>query len=435
MNLAEEVLYSHLTAVDSLDVIAGEGFLAEISLEVIPTEVGRKLVAWCLDYYFTNGRKVAPTKAAIMETWGDQLEAVDIIIEDEEERDSVEWAIEQLRSEYARWRSEELVKQISMAVANADPGERVAQVQEAGNAFYLLGQSLISRKQESMLGLGLDEALQRYLMAEKTGESVRGMTFGMPEIDQHTGGIWPGQLAIMAGFSGVGKSWFASKVLLAEWERERRTVLFTLENDLDTTFDRLACMRAKVSYTKWSALTLDDSDIERVAKWIERFKESPCSPIVIMPQPGERDPVSLVRKARLLGADSMIIDQLSHMEKMPGSTVRERNQIVAEIARGLSIEIQGREALPCMLLHQIKREGDKEAQKTGHYVMTDMAETSEVERAATFVFAIYQSMAMKAGQRANLQELKARRGTLKDWELNWRLETGDIRVLREVVPA
>lgn len=434
MSLAEDTLYNHITNVDSLDFIADSVLGHPRGRQIIPTELGRTLVVWCLDQYFASHRMVAPSKAAIQETWGERLEAADIVIDDETETDSVQWAIEQLRADYARWRTEQLVKQIAQDVANADPHKRVEAVQAAGHEFYLLAQSLVSHKAEVELGAGIESAYLRYLRAVEAGEKVRGLTFGLKEIDEYYGGVRPGELAVVAAYSGVGKSWMAAKALLAEWERGRKSVLFTLENDLDMTTDRLACMAAKVSYTDWNNLTVPDADAERVAKWIEKIKGSDHQPVIIMGQSGEVDPVSLVRKARLLNADSMIVDQLSHVDPVPGLRTDSNTSMVSAKVKTLAQEIRGEyDAIPCLMMHQINHEGHKEAGKTGRYAMNAMADSSEVGKSATFAAALFQSPGAVTYGRIEFQSLKARRGqSLKIWELIWRLERGDIRVYQEI---
>lgn len=432
MNQAEAVLYSHLTSPDSLDVLADEGFSIGITQEIIPAELGRKVVAWALDYYYANGRKVAPTRDAILQTWGDQMEAVGIEVEDDIETDSVEWAIEQLRSEYARWRSEQLVREISHAVANADGPDRIIEIQKGTQAFYLLSQSLVSRRNEVDLGYGVEAALVRHEELRKSGHITRGLTFGMPEIDRHTFGVHPGELALFAAFSGVGKSWFLLKTVLAEWKAGRKVLLATLENTVDMSIDRVVCMYCRVDYEAWQKGEAHETEVAKVQTAMQQFKDSPHCPIFLMPQPGERTGLSLVRRALLLGADSLIIDQLSHMEPPMGTRSAKRHERFAETIMDLKQQLIGHEPLPCLLAHQIKREGHTVARKTGHYVMEDLAESSEAERSADMVFSVYQSNDAGIAQTALMQMLKFRRGKLKNWEMWWRLSTGDIRVQREL---
>jgi hypothetical protein len=433
MNQAEEVLYSHLTDVDSLDVLAAEGFSLGDTQKVIPTELGRALVSWALDYYFLNGRRVAPTKHAFLETWGDEMEKVDISINDEFETDSIEWAIDQLRTTYAVWRSQQFVKSFVTDVTTADPTAKVLAIQEGAHELYSLARSLMSHRRESVAGAGIEGALQRHKERAVAPNSITGMAFGLPEIDDHIHGVHDGEIAVFAAFSGVGKSWIAAKVALAEWKRERRSVLVTLENDLEMTFDRMACAYSHVDYDKWQRGQADAGDLQRVEAFRDQLMASEHAPIVVMPEDGDRTMMNLVRKAVTLGGDSLIIDQLSHVEANPGSSRMSTWEVIRDQMRDLKTLIgDGRERVPCLLLHQIKREGMVRARKTGSYVMDDLANSSEVERSADFVFSVLQSEDDVVVGQALWQTLKARRVPPKDWIMAWRLGVGDIRVRHEV---
>jgi replicative DNA helicase len=438
-NLAEDTVLSSLTDVDALDELVKEGFSNAASRAVLPTELVREIVEWAIKHYYASGRKVAPSKAAIQETWGDQLEAMELVIEDEVEIDSIGWALEQLRDNHARHEGEKLLKKVTMDLAAAAPGAKVSEIQNAAAAFYLLGQGLTSRRQEALLGFAMEDALDRYRNLAESGDAISGLTLGLPEIDEHTKGIRPGEVAVMAAYSGVGKSWVAAWSMLAEWRRGRKTVLFTLENDLAMTADRVACMLACVDYERWQSLQVSDEDQARVEKRTHEIKSSEHAPLVVMPDRGERDPITLVRKALSKGADSLIIDQLSHMILPGGKRRSEARDEVAEKMELLVSQVQGTEPLPCLLMHQINRAGNKDAAKTGRYTMDALADSARVEREASHVFAIYRSDVMRASNMAQLQLLKFRRGVEKDWELHWRPQVGHIEVSREVkwegVPA
>jgi hypothetical protein len=141
----------------------------------------------------------------------------------------------------------------------------------------------------------------------------------------------------------------------------------------------------------------------------------------------------MIQRAFSMEAESIIIDQLSFVEKPPGSRARERKDVFAEnINEVFTLISEGREKIPALVLHQIKREGAKEARKTGRYVMDDMAESSEVERVASFVFSAIQSKEDFQAQEAVFQMLKSRRTSVKNWRMTWRLDVGDIRVLEEL---
>lgn len=433
MNPAEQAFYAHLTNAESLDYIVREGFNLPAVQEVIPTEIGRKLVTWAIDYYFQSGRTVAPSKDAIMQTWGPQLEPLDITIDDEVENDSIQWAIDQLRNDYADYVTGEFAKEIVTAVRQADGPDRAATVQEYSQILHLVGQSLISRKNEMGMADGVADALRRYEIREKEDHKYQGLTFGLPEVDDHTLGIHGGEICVFAAPSGGGKSWFSITTMLAEFERKRKAVLFTLENDLEMTYDRVACMYCRVDYEKWQHAEVEPGDLKRVKDFAERLRDEDWGPLIIKPGIGEATGLQMVRRAQIEEADSIIIDQLSHIESVVGSKARQRNEIVAEIVRDLGRHIsEGDQKLPLLLLHQINRKGREEARKTGKLIMDHLGEATQVENDASLVLGLYQSPDHVIAEQAELQMLKKRRIKQKDWEITWRPAVGDIRVRREI---
>ena len=432
MNHEESVLYAHLTEPDSLDVLAREGFLSESIREVIPTELGRKLVEWALRHYFESGRKVAPTKEAILSTWGDELEKVEITIQDDTETDSIAWAIEELRSKYATWVSQKFVKDFAQEVTKALAPDKVSVIRENAGKLHAITQMLSGTRNESTADIGLQESLDRMLIRANQENVLSGLTFGMPIVDFHTMGIHGGELAVFAAFTGVGKSWFAALCALAEWDRGRKTILYTLENDLNMTFDRMACIRARIPYDRWQQGRVEPQEIKIIRERIEEIRESAHAPTVVMPARGDRTAVAMIRKAFAQECESIILDQLSFVEKVPGSRARERREIFAENIQEIkSLISEGQETMPALVLAQIKREGQVNARKIGRYVVDDLAESSEIDRTADFVFSAFQSETDVQSQLALFQILKARRRPTKDWKVSWRMETGDIRVLYE----
>ena len=436
MNHAERVLLSHLTDPDSLDILAREAFDTDGVQEINPTQLIRKITAWCLDQYFASARTVAPSKEAITETWAQQLEQAEIEIEDDTETDSISWAMDQLRAQYVAWKGQTFVTSFAKDVTTADPGDRVKVLQEKAYELYTLAQQVAPRRDEMELSTGLDAALRRYREREENGRKTMGMTFGMPMIDEHLFGIHPGEIAVLAAGSGVGKSWFGIKATLAEWDAGRKTALWTLENPLPTVFDRMACMKAKVDYERWQRGECNEGEMQRIEFWIEKIRESDHQPVVLHPRKGERNVVSMVRKSTVLGAKSLTIDQLSHVTPPKEARRHDRRQQISAIMYELQECLgEAQEPLSCLLLHQINREGKKESRSTGKYIMEHLAESSDIERAVDFILTVYQSEDDRVIGEAVLQTLKSRRVPPKSWRLAWRLGVGDIRVREEITDA
>lgn len=436
MNTPEFVLLSHLTDTESLDYLVREGFSSEMNRECIPTELLREIVSWTLLYYFKSGRKVAPTKEGIEETWGTEMEKVSLTLDDENEVDSIQWAVDELRGKHAEREINEFIIELARNSSSAAPPDRVGIVKGAAGQLYALSQKLTSHHDEAPADIGLGDAWARYQERSSSRQTITGLTFGMDLVDRHTMGIRGGEIAVFAGGTGSGKSWFGGKTARAEWRRGRRTVVITLENTVDDFYDRFACMVGGIDYELWQRGQVDEGAVQRFHMAYTRFRETEHSPIAIMPEIGDRDPVALVQRAFSLGAESLIVDQVSHVEPVPGSRVHKRNEQVAEIMKTFQALIStGPEKIPLLLMAQIKREGYERARKTGRYVVDDLSESSEIEKSASFVFSVLRNPTEANEDQALFQMLKGRRVSPRDWDATWRLGYGDMRAMKEHVRA
>lgn len=432
MRHSEGVLYSHLTNTDSLDIIAREGFNSDDALEVIPTELGRRIVKWCLSIYFESGRLVAPSKQAILDTFGEQMEKVNIEVVDDVETDSVQFAIADLRSHYLYGQVSEFNTRFVTDLYNADAPDRVGVSLKYTSELHKITRAAVSRRNE-MTGLeGVDDAILRFKQRAADGQTTMGLTLGLKELDEHLFGVHPGEICTIAAGPGVGKSWTAGFITNTECANSRRCLLVTLENDNEMTFDRLVCMAAGVPYEAWQRGIANDGDMARVDAFRKFMSESERQPIITQLSADEATPINIIRRAQLEDADSVIIDQASHLHPEKFSRAVKRNEQLREIMRDLHTMIRDEYKIPVVLMNQINRDGMTASRKTGRYEMEHLAEGGSVEQASAIVLTIFQSELMRREQMALLQQLKGRRTDRKHFLTNWRPEVGDIRIKREV---
>lgn len=207
--------------------------------------------------------------------------------------------------------------------------------------------------------------------------------------------------------------------------------MFTLENDVEMTYDRLACLYCKVDYDQWQRSECSEGDLQRVKEFLRILEDSPHRPVIVQPEEREATGIAMIRRAIVDDFDSVVIDQLSHIEAVPGSKARQRNEIVAEIVKDLYKQIKrsGRK-IPLILFHQINRKGRDDARKTGRYLMEHLGEATQVENAADLIIAIYQAPDHEISEWAELQMLKRRRGPKQDFPIEWRPWVGHVEVRR-----
>ena len=432
MRESERILLSHLTETASLEVLSAEGFATDQGCEVLSSDIIRAIVRWAIGLYFESGREVPITKLMIEETWGFELEQIDVGIDDQTELEPIEWAIDDLRAAYAGKIAHDFATRMAVAVGEeAHAPDRVQVLLDLSHELFTITRSLVSRRQEADAAQGLDMALTAYYQRVEANTHLEGLTFGLPSIDNYTKGIHLGETAVFAAPSGAGKSWVGLRATFEEWRRRRKSILFTLENSLPMTFDRLACVGAGVRYEAWQEGTCSEQEILRVKKLLEEMRDTEWCPLIAAPGRGERTMTAMARKAFTENVVSLVIDQLSFVEETTkGAKARNRWGAFGDMMHELHDEIaEGREKLSALVLHQINRKGIEEAAKTGRFLMEHLAEASEIERTADFVFAVYRSDFDKQQNLASWQQLKARRvGPHEDFPMVWDLSRGHIAV-------
>lgn len=425
----ERVLIQYLTEKDALDVLAAEGLPAH----VLPSEALRPIYSFALDYYFKNGRAKAPSIAAIRseERWANALDDAEIDLEADPE-DSVEWAIDALKGTFVHKQVMNLNKALATDMAEAATDERVDVLGEYASRFVALSVELQSSNAIADVRIAMRERVSAYESREADREEVYGLRFGIREIDAYTRGVHPGELAVVGAPPKTGKSYFLDRVALSDWQSGRVPVLFTLENSVEMTLDRIACMACGVDARKWQHGDVAESDVERVRHWVNSILAEKEQPLwVLQPPPGQRTVTHMVRQAQVLGADSLLIDQLTFLEH-DGDPRRPKHERLGESLHILAAMIStGRDRMPCLAAHQMKREAVVQARKTGRLEMDGFADSAEVERTASWAFGLYQSMEQRAARQALFQTLACRRDDNKNFELKWDVNSGLIGVIRE----
>lgn len=430
---AENQLIAHLLDEDSLDILIKQG----LPDYLLPTEELRAVYDFSIDYYL-NGGRLAPTEEvfdnheiSIGRTIGNLLDDLEVEWRKGAET-SIDWVMQNLKSGYVSAQSQILMREAAQKNAEADDESRL----EVFNAFVAEAVGLSLLLEDKRTRVDVRETIGDRLRAYEdraNGIGVDGLTMGLPELDTYTNMIQPGELAMLAAFAKVGKSYALDLIALREWQRGRVPAVFTLENFIDMTLDRLACIACGIDSTKWQTGECIDVEVDRVRDMVKQMEDTSHPFLLFSPEPGSRTPESMIRLAQISEADSIVIDQLSHIEYNGKQTHRPTQ--VAEIMNKLSTIIgTGHHPIPCLLAHQINREGKKSADKAGWHEMEHLAESSSAERYCSFVFSMYQSHDMYQIRQVLLQVLAARRAPIKWWDMAWRPELGYAGIRRERTP-
>jgi replicative DNA helicase len=224
---------------------------------------------------------------------------------------------------------------------------------------------------------------------------------------------------------------------LNEWRDCGRCVaLFTLENSVRMTVDRMICIHLRISQNRYRRGLLLPEELRA----IEEFKEQNRTALrdrlhIFQPPRGQRTAYAIVQQAQIVGAQSLLVDQLTFMEH-PDPGRKERTYVVRDIMHDLKTLISATsQPMPCALAHQINREGVQASKKADRLEMWHLAESAEVERTADRVFGLFANDGEVLANMVRLQGLADRRNTLKTWMVEANMDLGKFKVARELKAA
>lgn len=422
----ERALILHLSEAESLDILAREG-LPEY---VVPTEELRLIYVWAMGRYFRGGRTKAPSIAAILAEWEDILKDHDIDMNEEPE-DSIELAIDDLIGSYIHLKGSEFNRDMANDLSGAQTQEKIDVLNSYASLLIQMGMDLGSHEFRVDAREAMPERIQAYEARVTDHDLIHGMRIGFPQIDNYTRGIHPGELAVLAAGPKVGKSFMMAWVALNEWRAGKVTTFFTLENSVDMTLDRLACFATGVRPREWQAGTCSSEDIEKMEQWVEDLRNHDTPLHIIQPGLGKRSVEALVQQAQLNDSDSLLIDQLSFLEVEDERAPRYLQ--IRELTHKLKSMISAsRDRMPCLLAHQINRDGMRSSSKVGYLEMEHLAEGSEVERTADWVFGIHRSKSESGYGTAKFQTLASRREYPRHFEMSWNIADSQLAVKSEI---
>ena len=229
-----------------------------------------------------------------------------------------------------------------------------------------------------------DRAIHLALQAD-TSARPRLIPTGLAALDEALGGgLWPGDLTMVAGRTSMGKTAFAETLGIEMASRDAMVLMHSMETSLDQLSAKALQRNSGISVAQQMRGGLSAADVERLRSAAEAVPQN-----VMVSETVDQRPSDIKARARAFlrqhgRLDLITVDQLSMMESDRRAwNNRERlNDIIrdlASVARSLKV--------PLVLLHQLNRETDKREDKRP--TMADLSETGASEQRARAVLLLY----------------------------------------------
>ncbi|MEH2476226.1 replicative DNA helicase [Nitrobacteraceae bacterium AZCC 2161] len=240
-----------------------------------------------------------------------------------------------------------------------------------------------------------ERSLQRMQTGMQNKGRISGVSTGVHDLDMKTGGLQPGDLIILAGRPGMGKSGVAVSIARAAAFDGVPTLYFSLEMGEVSLADRVLaemCFdhREPITYESIARGTLSPGQANRVIDARRRLSDTPLSIEVqgglalsqIATRARKHNQV-LERKGKALGL--LIVDHM-HIMSASNRYAGQRVNEVTEISAGLKALAKDL-GVPVLALAQLSRQVESRDNKRPG--LSDLRESGAIEQDADLIMFLY----------------------------------------------
>ena len=225
-------------------------------------------------------------------------------------------------------------------------------------------------------------------LSTKSGGLI-GTTTGFKDLDSKLQGMHNGDLIVVAGRPGMGKSSLAMNLaenVLFDKESLGGVLIFSLEMSAESLTTRMLSGISKINQQKIRSGMLGDKELQTLIEQSEKLKNLP----LWIDDSSMLTPMELRAKARRLsriehhGLSLIVVDYLQLMQ-LPTSNENRVNQI-SEISRSLK-SLAKELSVPVIALSQLNRAVEQRPNKRP--VMADLRDSGAIEQDADVILFIY----------------------------------------------
>lgn len=260
-----------------------------------------------------------------------------------------------------------------------------------------LDQLALKRLQSDIPAFGdvINNVLEEIEALSEGEGRVAGVPTGFTDLDHKVKGLQPGQMVVIAGRPGMGKSTLAVDIARNASVRHGKSVLvFSLEMSVSELTMRIICAESrielehirsgKITDTEWVRLVETSSKIANVKLGIDDTANITMATIRAKAREWQRRN----------GLDLIVIDYLQLMSS--DRRVESRQQEVSEISRNAKL-IAKEFGIPVIALSQLNRGSEQRSDKKP--LLSDLRESGSLEQDADVVLLVHREEVYNPEQR------------------------------------
>jgi len=271
---------------------------------------------------------------------------------------------------------------------------------------------------------GILSDADRTLEARKQGQEIPSpaVATGFEDLDRmFAGGLWPGEVVIIAARPSVGKTTLAINIArkVACRPPEKKPVgvaIFSMEMPKEQVSKNLLCSEAQILSSKMRKYEFDEEEYETVRMAAEQLKRAP---IFIDDTPGLTPSEVRARARRLYHRENVRMLLIDYLQLMQTSKhMDSREQAVAELSRQVK-QIARELNIPVVLLSQLRR--PIQGREDDPPKLTDLRESGSIEQDADVVIMLHRTLDEKGVMTRDIRAIvqKNRNGEIGEVQLSF----------------
>lgn len=228
-------------------------------------------------------------------------------------------------------------------------------------------------------------------------ESLAGIKTGFGGIDNLLVGLGPGDLVVLGGRPGMGKTTFAINIAVNVAKRTKKEVaIFSLEMTSEQLVSRILCSEALIDSHSMRTGKLDNEQWKRLAEAASALSETN---LLFDDTSGITVTAMKAKLRRLKNLGLVVIDylQLMQSEKHSDNRVLE----IGQITRSLKLMAKDLH-VPVILCSQLARATESRSDKMP--VLSDLRDSGSIEQDADIVMFLYRDDYYKKNEGQNNEE-------------------------------
>ena len=237
-----------------------------------------------------------------------------------------------------------------------------------------------------------------------------GIMTGLPAFDEQLGGLFPGELTIIAARPRHGKTSLALQMAAHAASTGRVTYFATLEMGCNELATKRLCAVAGVSSMRIRTGSITNYEQANIMK----AAQSVAVDNFHLHDWPEIRPFDIQRAARRVKADIVFVDYLQIVT--PPDSNKKRYEQVGDIARRLKV-MSGELGVPVVACCQLNRQ--TEQGKETRPMLAHLRESGNLEQEADVVLMVFKPEGGVKTWDADLIVAKNRKGTLHNLRLDW----------------